>query len=168
MADKNLNQVDGGQTTSPASGRLYIIKPAATPSGFQDHWITEADLHLALQNQITINTDDITALDVRVTAVEASSLKTVTLSSITTSFAMPAYSMLDLIVVNWKSATPEIRVGTTEGGDEIQSDIILTSEENIFSIILFQPYWESTDIYITVSDGVIDFTRFTRTNIFTS
>lgn len=169
MADKNILQVDGGQTTSPINGRFYLLRPGATPSGLQDHWISESDLHLALNNRITTNEGDIISLESRMAVVESaiSKILNTNVSGIY-SFNMLTDSRIDSFCIKYKTGAPIINIGLNSGaGNEYIKDYEMSSTADNISLTLNELYNQTTQIDVSVIGGTIDLVRFVKVNIFT-
>jgi len=166
MADKNINQVNGGQTTSPTNGRFYVIRPAATPSGFEDYWISESDLHSALNTLISSNTSNISNHETRITQVESSVLKTVVQNTGTFDFNMPINSSIDSICIKTRTGNPIVSIVNATSGDVYLSEYDIESDGYLRLTLNTEPFKNVSNIQVTVIGGYIDITRFTKTNIF--
>lgn len=163
---ENINNVDGGQTTSPENGRMYIIRPAATPSGFQDHWISEADLHSALNDLISANTSNISNHETRITQIESAVLKTVVQNTGTFDFNMPINSSVDSICIKTRTGSPIVTIQNTTNGDIYLDEYDVESDGYLRLTLNTEPFKNVSNIQVTVIGGNIDITRFTKTNIF--
>lgn len=171
MANKYLTQVDGGQTAVILNGIMYIALPAATPTGYQDYFIPVDDLladvnadiatiNLNLANIGTALTRALTMLD-RVVDINKNANYTFSVENTTT---------VEAFVINWKAATPAIKIGTTPGGSELSGMTInLSSTDKRYPLTVWYTHAEAAaqTVYITISGGTVDITRFQRLNILT-
>lgn len=175
MADKNLNQVDGGQIADPSNGRFYIIVPdGGAPTGWQDHYIEYDDLASLLQAQITSNDSDISTLQTSVTALQNLTAKRVdTGKNSAYSFSLPAKSLIEGFVVYYEAGTSiNFKVGTSVGGEQIvsQKTGIADSTTKQYSIARWYPttYDASQTIYVTISGGTATVITLYKKNLTTT
>jgi len=59
------------------------------------------------------------------------------------------------IYARYKSGAPTVRIGTTDGGEEIMYDKVITNTEEL-AVSVARSLAQGTTIYIAVSDGTID------------
>lgn len=167
MADKNLLQVDGGQIVTPTGARFYAITPdGGSPTGWQDNYIDEADLHSALQGQITVNAGNITTNQTDITALQNLTKKDVTLSTGTYSFTLPADSRIEGFTFYWISGA-SVTVTVTSGATTISGAKTLDSTAK--TLWLTNAYnsdkASSKNITITITGGLLDSIIFYREDL---
>lgn len=159
---KNLLNVDGGQIVSYTNGRLYIIKPAATPSGWQDYYIEVSDLLSVLNGLISTNSSNITLNNNRLSTLEDLTKKTRTASTGTFTFPMPADSELSVIVFVKKTGTPEVKAGLSAGDSSL---VYAHTVSTRTTFALFYPFDSGATVHITVTGGTIDCIFYSKENV---
>ena len=159
---KNLLNVDGGQTVSYTGGRIYIILPAATPSGWQDYYIDVSDLLSVVNGLITTNAGNISTNSSNITTLQGLIKKTRTSSTGTFSFGMQADSELTSITFVKDSGTPTVKVGLAAGDDTLVYEHVV-EDRTTFS--LFYPFEGAATVHVTVTGGQIDVIRYEKRNV---
>jgi hypothetical protein len=158
MANKNILQVDGGQTTVITGGRIYMILPAATPSGFQDYWIAVSDFQADITSDISSIQSDITTIDLQINDLQILT-SYLDYADVSASFSIPisAGNEVESIVAEWISATPTIKVGTSAGAHDLSGMEITVPSTGTKRCKMSIDYPSAADhtIYITLTGGHI-------------
>jgi hypothetical protein len=160
---KNLIQVDGGQITDPTGGIIYIGYPdGGSPYGYSDAYISVANLQSSLQSQITTNTGDIL-----INASDISELENI--NSLTYyknrnsdfQITLPAWAILDTVVLCFKASDPKVKIGTTSGGDEILFEKNVTQQMQVYQTLY--AYGGSSDtLYVSITGGTVTVATFVK------
>jgi hypothetical protein len=171
MANKYLTQVDGGQTTITLNGIMYIALPAATPTGYQDYFIPVEYLLADVNADIYTLQIDLNNAISSITALQELMSKVVDLNkNANYELTVANTTVIEAFVLNWKAGTPSIKIGTTSGGSELSGMTInLSSTDKRYPLTVWYNHAETTaqTVYITISDGTVDITRFQRLSILT-
>jgi hypothetical protein len=167
MADRNLLQAAGGPAASPVNGYFYVVIAGV------DYYISEEDLHAALNSGISGNTSAIAALLARVTALENLTdrkIKTNTAGSSTFTIEQES-SVYGASIYYVSGGDPiTVKLGTTPGGNDLIYDMEInstTSKEGSATFRYTSPKTTSGTLYLTVSGGRIDIVLFYSRNIVT-
>ena len=92
--------------------------------------------------------------------------ESVTNQSSTYNFAISAGSKLEFIEFEWQSGSPKIKVGTNPGGDELSLAELPVPSSDYLHLTLERTMKTSQTVYITISDGVVNFKYQYRSNWF--
>lgn len=160
MADLNMLQAPGGESIAESGGYVHIV------IGGVDYFISRANLLKANTDDIAILENTTTNNETRITTIESSILKNPVLNTTTFQFDMAAGSLLEMICINRSEQSPLVKVGTTSGGDELIAETELTTDDDGFTTTFNKQFNTATTIYVTVTGGRIDLTRFTKTGLF--
>ena len=139
MAEQKLSERT--QTTSGTGGFVHIIRDLG--SGFQSFRISVANLLQPVTSLLsTIQTNLENRL--RIGVVETST---------DTTFTMPANSKLEGVDVFWVSVEPVVKIGTTDGGDEVLFETTYTEGEE--SVLKYKLFPSGGTLFIKCSGGSI-------------
>jgi hypothetical protein len=75
-------------------------------------------------------------------------------------------SKLEGIDYRWIDGTPNVKVGTTEGGEEILSAMDVPENGSLLNLVVF-PFDTDMDVYITITGGTVDVKFIYRLNYWT-
>ncbi len=156
-----------------SSESLRVIDPLKT------EWIT-LTMELALYN-LAIEKGDTTAANEHLAKIEiilnSSDLEVTYQSYLLREFRLEKFesvstnqtwsaeegSLLTGIDISHESGTPTVRVGTTDGGDEILGDRLITALQNSNNTVR-KSFIADDIIYITISGGTVDVNLDYETN----
>lgn len=167
------NAVNGGEITTLAGNEILVVhKPAATSSGWQDHFITTTNFLKSVVDGLSAAVASIAALAVRVTTLENLTKKTVNLNknSAFTFNTLDSDNIIDGFCIKWVSGAPSVKVGTTAGGSDIMSAKTVsnaTEKDKIKYVSVNYPFTGLTTVYVTVTGGTVHIVRFYKENLFT-
>lgn len=156
MADSSF--LSKGEITTRAYGRFFIKFPdGGSPTGFSDGWISGENLVLDITNNITTLSNDMDAVESRVSIVE-NQLSRDTFSSLSTIVrSIAANTLIVRIAVFWTAGTAaNVVITLVSTGEVLGSKTISTSDRDL--IISLDRWIQSSDsisFAITGASGAV-------------